>query len=96
MLSTLIEAYEQKYQAIDTSDKGGVGVKNLKDLKAERLANLAVRLAYDAQAPEFELARELIAARIKAGPMQGDVADRIGTTQSCSLARSFGMIKPTK
>ena len=33
------------------------------------LANPAVRQAYDAQAPEFELARELIAARM-------------GTTQS--------------
>jgi hypothetical protein len=41
-------------------------VKNLKDLKTERLANPAVRQAYDAQAPEFELARELIAARRQA------------------------------
>jgi hypothetical protein len=39
---------------------GGVDVKSLKDLKAELLANPAVRQAYDAQAPEFELARELI------------------------------------
>ncbi len=37
-------------------------MKSLKDLKAELLANPAVRQAYDAQAPEFELARELIAA----------------------------------
>ena len=38
-------------------------MKSLKDVKAELLANPAVRQAYDAQAPEFELARELIAAR---------------------------------
>jgi DNA-binding XRE family transcriptional regulator len=61
---------------------GGVDVKSLKDVKAELLANPAVRQAYDAQAPEFELARELIAARMKAGLTQGDVAARMGTTQS--------------
>ena len=37
-------------------------MKSLKDLKAQLLANPAVRQAYDAQAPEFELARELSAA----------------------------------
>ena len=49
-------------------------MKSLKDLKAEQLANPAVRQAYGAQAPEFELARELIAARTKAGLKQADVA----------------------
>jgi hypothetical protein len=48
VLSTLIEAYERKHQS-------------LKDLKTELLANPAVRQAYDAQAPEFDLAREKIA-----------------------------------
>jgi transcriptional regulator with XRE-family HTH domain len=41
-----------------------------------------VRQAYDAQAPEFELARELIAARTQADLTQGEVAARMGTTQS--------------
>lgn len=66
-LSTLIEAYEQKHHAMDSPDKGGIGVKSLKDVKAQLLAKPAVRQAYDAQAPEFELARELIAARTQAG-----------------------------
>ena len=57
-------------------------MKSLKDVKAELLANPAVRQAYDAPAPEFALARELIAARTKAGLTQGDVAARMGTTQS--------------
>ena len=61
-------------------------MKSLKDVKAELLAKPAVRQAYDAQAPEFELARELIAARIKAGLTQGDVAALMGTTQTV-LAR---------
>ena len=51
-------------------------------MKAELLAKPAVRQAYDAQAPEFELAREMIAARMRAGLTQGDVAALMGTTQS--------------
>ena len=47
-------------------------MKSMKKLKAELLANPAVRQAYDAQAPEFELARELITAST-----QGDVAVRM-------------------
>jgi antitoxin component HigA of HigAB toxin-antitoxin module len=65
VLSTLIEGYEQKHHAIDSPDKGGVDVKKLKDLKAQLLANPAVRQAYDAQAPEFELARERIGKSIQ-------------------------------
>jgi hypothetical protein len=57
-------------------------MKSMKKLKAELLANPAVRQAYDAQAPEFELARELIAARTQAGLTHGDVAAIMSTTQS--------------
>lgn len=57
-------------------------MKSLKDVKAQLLANPAVLQAYDAQAPELELVRELIAARMKAGLTQADVAARMGTTQS--------------
>ena len=57
-------------------------MKNLKEVKVKLLAKPAVRQAYEAQAPEFELARELIAARLRAGLTQGDVAARMGTTQS--------------
>ena len=57
-------------------------MENLKEEKDQLLAKPAFRLAYDAQAPEFELARELIAARMRAGLTQGDVAALMGTTQS--------------
>jgi hypothetical protein len=50
-------------------------VKSLKDLKAQLLAKPAVRQAYGAQTPEFELARELIASRTQADLRQGDAAD---------------------
>jgi len=50
-------------------------MKSLKEVKAELLAKPAVRQAYDAQAPEFELARELISARMQADLRQGDADD---------------------
>ena len=40
-------------------------MKTLKDLKAQLLANPETRAEYDAQAPEFAAARELIAARAR-------------------------------
>lgn len=44
------------------------------------------RKVYDALEPEFALARQLIAARNRAGLSQAEVARRMGTTQS-SVAR---------
>ena len=70
-------------------------MKNLKDLKAELLTKPAVRQAYDAQAPEFELARELIAARTQAGLTQGDVAALMCTTQSMVASIESGRGTPS-
>ncbi len=64
-------------------------MKTLKTLKAELLAKPSIRAAYAAQAEEFALARELIAARTQAGLTQADVAERMGTTQS-TVARLEG------
>ena len=64
-------------------------MKILKDIKRELLANPATQAAYEAQAPEFDMARELIAARSRAGLTQSDVAQRMGTTQSV-IARLEG------
>ena len=70
-------------------------MKSMKNLKAEMLANPAVRQAYDAQMPEFELARELIAARAQAGLSQGDVAALMGTTQSVIARLESGRRTPS-
>lgn len=51
-------------------------------LKSKMLANPDVQAAYDELAEEFELAHELIAARVRAGLSQAELADRMGTTQS--------------
>ena len=70
-------------------------MKTLKHLKAELLTRPDVRAAYDAQAKEFALARELIAARTKAGLTQADVAERMGTTQSTVARLEGGRAAPS-
>lgn len=64
-------------------------MKTLKDIKRELLADPATHAAYESQAAEFNMARELIAARSRAGLTQSDVAQRMGTTQSV-IARLEG------
>lgn len=64
-------------------------MKSLKTLKAEMLARPDTRAEYEAQAAEFEIARELIAARARVGLTQVEVAQRMGTTQS-TVARLEG------
>jgi transcriptional regulator with XRE-family HTH domain len=64
-------------------------MKTLKALKRELLANPDVRVAYEAQGAEFSIVRELIAARMRAGLTQDQIAQRMGTTQSV-IARLEG------
>ena len=70
-------------------------MKTLKDIKLELLANPATQAAYDSQAAEFDMARELIAARSRAGLTQSDVAERMGTTQSTVARLEGGKAAPT-
>ena len=48
-------------------------------LKARLLANPKVKAEYDALAPEFEIAAELLRARLRAGLSQAELAVRMGT-----------------
>jgi ribosome-binding protein aMBF1 (putative translation factor) len=55
-------------------------------IKAELLSDPEVRAEYDRLAPEFEIAAELIRARVRAGLSQAELAERMGTSQS-AIAR---------
>ena len=70
-------------------------MKSLKDIKRELLADPAVQAEYDGLAAEFEMARELIAARARAGMTQSDVAQSMGTTQSVIARLESGARMPS-
>ena len=70
-------------------------MKSLKTIKAEMLADAATRAEFDVQAPEFETARDLVAARAKAGLSQAQVAERMGTTQSTVARLESGKHPPS-
>lgn len=70
-------------------------MKNLDTLKRELLADADTRAAYDTQADEYAIARELIAARTRAGLSQGEVALRMGTTQSVVARLESGKRPPS-
>jgi ribosome-binding protein aMBF1 (putative translation factor) len=55
---------------------------SLANLKKDWIKDADNKAAYDYLAPEFTLARKLIAARTKAGLSQAQVAERMGTKQS--------------
>lgn len=64
-------------------------MKTLKELKGELLADPSTAAEYESLAGEFEMVREMIAARSRAGLTQTEVAERMGTTQSV-IARLEG------
>jgi phage-related protein/DNA-binding XRE family transcriptional regulator len=69
--------------------------KSLKQLKAEMLDDEQVKAAYEALAPEYELAAEMIGARQRAGLTQTELAARMGTTQSVIARLESGRTLPT-
>ncbi len=70
-------------------------MKSLKTLKRELLSDADTRAEYDAQADEFAIVRELIAARARAGMSQNEVARRMGTTQSVVARLESGKRPPS-
>ena len=69
--------------------------KHLPTIKKKMFADSDVRAAYDALANEFDLACELIAARVRAGLTQAEVAERMGTTQSVVARLESGTRMPS-
>ncbi len=69
--------------------------KRLQAFKRKMLADRDVRASRDALGDEFNLARELIAARVRAGLTQVEVAERMGTTQSVVARLESGAQMPS-
>ncbi len=70
-------------------------MKTLRTLKTELLTDTDTRAEYEAMAAEFSMARELLAARARAGLTQGEVAQRMGTTQSVIARLESGTRMPS-
>jgi len=64
-------------------------------LKVRLLANPKVKAEYDALAPEFEIAAELVKARLRAGLSQSELAGRMGTSQSTIARLESGQTLPS-
>jgi transcriptional regulator with XRE-family HTH domain len=63
--------------------------------REELLADPAVKAEYDALAEEYALAHELIAARVKSGLTQEELAARMETTQSTVARWESGKALPS-
>ncbi|MFZ5537818.1 MAG: helix-turn-helix transcriptional regulator [Pseudomonadota bacterium] len=67
----------------------------LDELKAKLLEHPEVKATYDALEPEYAIARELIAARARAGLTQAQLAERMHTTQSTIARLESGKSMPS-
>jgi ribosome-binding protein aMBF1 (putative translation factor) len=65
------------------------------EFKARALANPEVRAEYEALAPEFEIAVELIQARMRAGLSQAELAALMNTSQSTIARLESGQTLPS-
>ncbi|HMR32721.1 MAG TPA: helix-turn-helix transcriptional regulator, partial [Geminicoccus sp.] len=70
-------------------------VRDVRELHDEWMKEPDYREAYAALEPEFALARTLIAARLRAGLTQEQVASRMKTTQSVVARLESGRIQPS-
>jgi predicted transcriptional regulator len=64
-------------------------------LKTRLLANPKVKAEYEALAPEFEIAAELLRARLRARLSQVELARRMGTSQSTIARLESGQTLPS-
>ena len=64
-------------------------------IKAELLSDPDVKAEYDRLGPEFEIAAELLRARLRAGLSQEELAERMGTSQSAIARLESGQGLPS-
>lgn len=68
---------------------------SFEEIEKRLLADPEVRREYDALAPEFEIATELLRARKRAGLSQSELAARMSTSQSAIARLESGQTLPS-
>jgi ribosome-binding protein aMBF1 (putative translation factor) len=69
--------------------------KSLKEYRTKLLADPEVKAAYEALEEDYTLARAIIQARRVSGLTQGELAQRMGTTQSVIARLESGKHPPS-
>lgn len=67
----------------------------MEEIEKRLLSDPEVRREYDALAPEYEIATELIRARVRAGLSQAQLAERMKTSQSAVARLESGQTLPS-
>jgi ribosome-binding protein aMBF1 (putative translation factor) len=70
-------------------------MSKVKDLHRKWMKDKKYRKAHEELAPEFELARAVIAARAYAGLSQEELAERMDTTQPVIARLESGRVRPS-
>lgn len=70
-------------------------MSKIKELHRKWMKNRDYRRAQEALAPEFELARAVIQARVRAGLTQEQLARRMETSQSVIARLESGRVRPS-
>lgn len=70
-------------------------MRNWEDLKEELLSDPKVKKEYDRLAPRYAVISAIIAARIKKGITQKELAQKMGTKQSAIARLEGGNINPS-
>jgi len=70
-------------------------MSNVRDLHRKWMKNAEYRNAHEALAPELDLARTIIQARVQAGLTQQQLAKRMDTTQSVIARLESGRTRPS-
>lgn len=70
-------------------------MKTWEEVRKELLSDPETKREYDKLAPRYAVISELIAARLKKGMTQADIAKKVGTKQSAIARFEGGNVNPT-
>lgn len=70
-------------------------MKTWEEVRKELLSDPETKREYDKLAPRYAVISELIAARLKKGMTQADIAKKVGTKQSSIARFEGGNVNPT-